>query len=207
MTTQSSETASTLTIQALLLQSLRIFVVMTVLLGVVYPLVVTGLANVLFREKAQGSLVRDNAGQGAVRGSELLAQKTESARYFHPRPSAVDYGTVASGAGNKGPTSADLAKLVQERRAAFRTENNMANNTLVPDDMAFASGSGLDPHISPKAALLQASRVARARSYSQAQQAELVRLIDAHTEGPQLGVFGEPRVNVLLLNRAVDGIK
>jgi potassium-transporting ATPase KdpC subunit len=210
MATQSSQTASNLTIQAMLLQALRLFAVMTVLLGVLYPLTVTALANLFFHEQAQGSLVRDGGASNAterIRGSELIAQKSVSPLYFHPRPSAVDYGTVASGASNKSPTSSDLAKAVQERRAAFRTENRLPNDAVVPDDMAFASGSGIDPHISPKSALLQAARIAEARAFSKEQQSALMRLIEAKTERPQFGIFGETRVNVLLLNRAVDGMK
>jgi K+-transporting ATPase ATPase C chain len=172
------------------MQSIRIFLVLTLLTGIIYPLAMTGVAQLLFQKQANGSRIVEN---GNLIGSELLAQKFESPRYFWPRPSAADYATVASGASNKGPTSADLKKAIDERRATFGTD--------APVDFLTASGSGLDPHISPEAARSQIARVAAARNISIQKLSELV---DRTIEPPQLGFLGEPRVNVLRLNRALD---
>ena len=171
-------------------QSIRIYLVITLLTGVIYPLTMTGVAQLLFPKQANGSRIIEN---GKLVGSDLIAQKFESPRYFWPRPSAADYATVASGASNKGPTSADLKKSIEERREKFGTD--------APVDLLTASGSGLDPHISPEAARLQIPRVAAARNMSIQKISELV---DQTIEQPQLGFLGEPRINVLLLNRALD---
>src|ERR1700737_4385127 len=138
-----------------ILQSIRIYVLLTLLTGIIYPLAMTGVAQLLFPNQANGSRILDD---GKIVGSELLAQKFESQVYFWPRPSAADYATVASGASNKGPTSADLKKSIEERREKFGTD--------APMDLLTASGSGLDPHISPEAARLQIPRVAAARNMS-----------------------------------------
>lgn len=175
------------------LQSLRIYVVLTVLTGVLYPLAMTGIAHLFFARQANGSRVVQN---GQLVGSELLAQKFESPRYFWPRPSAADYATVASGASNKGPTSADLKKSIDERRAKF--------GSGVPVDLLTTSGSGLDPHISPEGARWQIARVATARNVS---IETITALVDRITEQPQFGFLGEPRVNVLQLNRALDQLR
>jgi len=172
------------------LQSIRIYLVITLLTGVIYPLAMTGVAQLLFPKQANGSRIIEN---GKLVGSDLIAQKFESPKYFWPRPSAADYATVASGASNKGPTSADLKKSIEERREKFGADT--------PVDLLTASGSGLDPHISPEAARLQIPRVAAARNMSIQKISELV---DQTIEQPQLGFLGEPRINVLLLNRALD---
>ena len=172
------------------LQSIRIYLVITLLTGVIYPLAMTGVAQLLFPRQANGSRIIEN---GKLVGSELIAQKFESPKYFWPRPSAADYATVASGASNKGPTSADLKKSIEERREKFGTD--------APVDLLTASGSGLDPHISPEAARLQIPRVAAARNMSIQKISELV---DQTIDQPQLGFLGEPRINVLLVNRALD---
>ena len=176
-----------------IIQSIRTLLVFTVLTGALYPLIVTGLGRALFAEKADGSLLHAD---GKIIGSELLAQKNESPRYFWPRPSAADYATVASGASNKGPTSADLVKAIAERRAKFGAD--------APADLLTASGSGLDPHISPPAAQSQAARVAKERGLA---VDRVAALIATHTEAPQWGIFGEGRVNVLALNLALDSAK
>ena len=171
-------------------QSIRIYLVITLLTGVIYPLAMTGVAQLLFPRQANGSRIIEN---GKLVGSELIAQKFESPKYFWPRPSAADYATVASGASNKGPTSADLKKSIEERREKFGADT--------PVDLLTASGSGLDPHISPEAARLQIPRVAAARNMSIQKISELV---DQTIDQPQLGFLGEPRINVLLVNRALD---
>ena len=177
--------------------ALRVFALLAVLTGVLYPLAVTALARVVFPTQANGSVITTST--GASVGSALLAQATTSPRYFWPRPSAADYATVASGASNLAPTSAKLRDQVAARAAALRTAHNLAPDTPVPADLLFASGSGLDPHISPAAATFQAARVAAARNLP---LATITSAITAHTESG--GILGEDRVNVLLLNLALD---
>jgi K+-transporting ATPase ATPase C chain len=174
---------------------------LAVLLCGVYPLVVWAIGQGLFPNQADGSLVRRG---GIVVGSELIAQRFESPKYFHPRPSAAGeagYDAAASSGSNLGPLSKKLLDAVKERAEAYRNENGLAPDALVPADAVTASGSGLDPHISVRNAELQASRVAHARGIP---AQEMARLLAAHTGGRDLGVFGEPRVNVLKLNLALD---
>lgn len=176
-----------------LLISLRAMIVFTLLCGAIYPLAITGISQLIFPRQANGSLLITD--QTTV-GSELLAQKFVSGRYFWPRPSAADYGTVASGASNQGFTSAKLLAAVNERKGIVG-EN-------APSDLLYASGSGLDPHISPASAQYQISRVAMARGLDPAKVASLV---SENLEPPQFGFLGQSRVNVLLLNRALDAIR
>jgi K+-transporting ATPase ATPase C chain len=183
----------------LLNQSLRLTAVFTVLTGLLYPLAITGVAQLAFHRQANGSqVVRD----GRTVGSELLAQAFTNAAYFWPRPSACEFGTVPAGASNLGPTSRALQSNVLARAAAFRAAHSLAPDASVPADLLFTSGSGLDPHISPAAAARQAARVAAARHLP---LAHVQALLVQHTEPPQFGLLGEPRVNVLLLNLALDG--
>ncbi len=179
--------------------ALRLLAVMTIICGGFYPLLVTGVAQAAFSEKANGSLVYNAKGEPV--GSALLAQKFRDDKYFWPRPSAGDYATVASGASNKGPTSADLKKVVDERRAALK---DTAGQDSIPADMLFASGSGLDPHISKAAARLQVKRIASIRKFDGAKTASLYALVERMTEEPQWGIWGESRVNVLILNIEID---
>ena len=184
-----------------MLPAIRIFLALTLLTGVVYPLVVTGAARVLFPRQATGSVVE--AGGKAV-GSELLAQPFADPKYFLPRPSASEpaYATVASGASNLGPTAEKQQKAVAERAAALR--ERFGPDASLPADLLTASGSGLDPHLSPEAARFQIAAVARARGFDPAKTQRLRELVDASIEPPQLGFLGEPRVNVLRLNLALD---
>jgi K+-transporting ATPase ATPase C chain len=190
------------------LPAIRLFIALTVLTGVVYPLVVTGLAKAVSPRHAEGSLVTVN---GKIIGSELLAQRFAANQYFWPRPSAGDdgtnYATVASSASNLGPTSSNQVATVLGRISAFQTGNGLATNAPVPADMAFASGSGLDPDISPEAARLQVDRIAAARNFSADQKQKLTTLVGQSIQPPQFGFLGEPRVNVLKLNLALDTLK
>jgi potassium-transporting ATPase KdpC subunit len=184
--------------------ALKFLLVMTILTGIIYPLFMTGVAQVSFPSKANGSLImKDNK----IIGSELIGQNFDSNIYFWSRPSAIGYNPIPSGASNYGPTSDTLRKQVMKRRIFFSKSNSLSDTTVIPIEMIFASGSGLDPHISPKAALLQAERVAKARNYDNIQKQKVMQLIKNMTEKPQFSIFGEPRINVFELNLAIDNIK
>ncbi len=187
-----------------LAKTFRFFLVLTFLVGVVYPLAVTTIAQVFFHSQAEGSQLVVN---GKLLGSALLSQKTGSPKYFWPRPSAGDYATVASGASNLGPTSEALKEAITDRVAKLRTACHVSAETPLPDDMVTTSGSGVDPHITPAAARLQIDRIAAARNLTSAQKEQLAALVTQFTEGPQLGFLGEPRVNVLLINVALDELR
>ena len=188
-----------------MLVELRIAVVATfslafVLCGV-YPLVVWVLSQGLFPHEAGGSLIQRS---GNIVGSELIAQNFSSPKYFHPRPSAAGeagYDAGNSSGTNLGPLSKKLSDAVKERVEAYRAENGLPPDALVPADAVTSSSSGLDPHISLKNAFLQAARVAQARGI---RSAAMLKIIQANSEGRDFGVFGEPRVNVLKLNLALD---
>ena len=179
-------------------------VVLTVVFGLVYPLLFTGFAQVVFPNRADGSLIERD---GKVVGSTLAAQAFTKPQYFHPRPSATapEYNAAATTFANLGPTNPDLAKAVRERIAAILELERPYNPGLrvgdIPVDAVTTSASGIDPHISQANAELQAARVAKVRGMSAGQVADL---IDAHTDGRWLGIFGEPGVNVLELNLALD---
>jgi K+-transporting ATPase ATPase C chain len=189
----------------LIIQSVRQTILWTVVTGVLYTIAITAIAQLVFNQQANGSLVvRD----GKIVGSALLAQQFQGTNYFWPRPSACTYGTgpsglVASSGSNLGPTSAPLQTNVMNNVTAFISGNSLPTNTVVPADMAFASASGLDPHISPEAARLQIARVAVARGVS---ENTIKALVDRFTEPPQWGFLGQARVNVLLLNVALDAM-
>lgn len=177
-------------------------VAFTLLLGVAYPLVVTGISQVLFHDKANGSLIERD---GVVVGSSLLGQNFTSPRYFHPRPSAAGdgYDGTASSGSNLGPTNPDFLQSVAERVGAYRAENGLGGDVLVPVDAVTASGSGLDPQISVRNARLQAPRVA----YERGLEVDVVLMaIDAHTSSRPLAVLGDPGVNVLELNLSLDDV-
>jgi len=183
-----------------LIPGLRIALVLTVLTGVLYPGIVTGLCQLFFRQQANGSLIVNN---GRIIGSGLIGQSFTRPEYFHPRPSAAGsagYDASTSGGSNLGPTSRQLMNRVQSDMEAFRRENPEYQGPI-PSDMATASGSGLDPHISPASAYAQAYRVAKTRRISVDQ---VNRLVSQNIEPPSLGFLGDARVNVLQLNLALD---
>ncbi len=186
-----------------ILPALRTLAVLTVLLGLIYPAAVLLTSQVAFADRANGSLV--HRGDEVV-GSTLIGQAFSAPKYFHPRPSAAGdgYDATASSASNKGPLNEDLLATVKDRVAAYRAENGLAADVRVPSDAVTASGSGLDPEISIANARLQAERVARARSLP----IETVRAAIQHaTTGRSLGILGDPGVNVLQLNLALDATK
>jgi len=181
----------------IILKSLKIFLFLTILTGIIYPLFVTGIAQVIFPVKANGSLIEfDNR----TVGSKFIGQQFDSAKYFTSRPSAVSYNPLPSGGSNYGLTNVKLKYLVAERRIHFIAFNQLDSLTDVPSEMLFASASGLDPHISQKAALLQVDRVAQAHKFNSVQKQYLIQSIKDLTEQPQLLFLGEERVNVLILN-------
>jgi K+-transporting ATPase ATPase C chain len=187
-----------------LLTEIKNSVLVTVILALVccglYPLVVYGAGQLLFAHKANGSLIEKD---GKVVGSELLGQSFSSDKYFHPRPSAAGsgYDATSSGGTNLGPTSQKLNDSIKAAVEQYRKENNLAADALVPADAVTSSGSGLDPHISVKNAKLQIPRVAKARNLS---EADVRAEVEKATDGPSLGIFGDPGVNVLKLNLALD---
>ena len=184
-----------------LLISVKATLSLAVILCGLYPMLVWVMAQGLFPTEANGSLVMR---KGTMVGSKLIAQGFTDPKYFHPRPSAAGqgYDATSSGGSNLGPTSKKLVDTVRQRVENYRSENNLAPDAMVPADAVTASASGLDPHISVQNALLQAPRVARARGLG---EDIVLTQINLHTEGRDLGILGEPRVNVLMLNLALSG--
>jgi potassium-transporting ATPase KdpC subunit len=191
----------------MILSEIRSAVLVTLILAVVccglYPLVVFGIGQALFHDKANGSLILD--AKGTIQGSRLLGQQFSGDKYFHPRPSAAGngYDATSSGGSNLGPTSQKLRDSIAQNLADYRSQNGLATNAPVPADAVTASASGLDPHISPENAELQVARVAKARGLS---QEEVHKLIRQNTDAPDLGFLGDPGVNVLTLNLALDQV-
>ena len=178
--------------------AISMIVLFTGVLGVAYPLAVTGVAQTVFPAQANGSLIRDDSGQ--VVGLALVGQSFTSDAYFHPRPSAAGdgYDASSSSGSNLGPLNEDLAQRVSDTAAELKAENAAGS---IPADAVTTSASGLDPHVSPQNAALQISRIARARSVS---EGDVRAVLGNHIEGRTFGVLGQPRVNVLLVNRALD---
>ena len=189
------------------ISDLRAAILSTIVLAVIccgiYPLVVYSAAQLLFPDKANGSILLDAKGNPI--GSRLIGQQFSSDKYFHSRPSNAGngYDATSSGGSNLGPTSQKLADTIAQNITDYRKQNGLPDNAPVPADAVTSSGSGLDPHITPANAKLQAPRVAKARQLSIDKVEELIR---AHTDGPSLGIFGEAGVNVLELNLALDAL-
>lgn len=183
--------------------TLKFLLVMTILTGIIYPLLMTGLAQLGFPSKANGSLIMKD---GKIIGSELIGQKFDSTIYFWSRPSAIGYNPIPSGASNYGPTSDTLKKQVTARRILFAKMNSLSDPLSTPKEMIFVSGSGLDPHISPEAASMQVERIAKARNFNDSQKEILVKKIKDLTLSPQFFCLGETRINVLSLNLELDKI-
>ena len=184
-------------------RSLLAFLWLSLICGLIYPLVITMIAQTVFPEKSNGSIIKHGK---QIMGSQLIGQLFISPRYFHSRPSATDpqYDASNSGGSNLAPSSAKLIALAQARVGQARAENGLSANAPVPADLVLTSASGLDPHISPLSAALQIKRIADARKIT---EADLEKIIQQYTEQPLLGIWGKERVNVLELNIALDGIK
>ncbi|MEK7432870.1 MAG: potassium-transporting ATPase subunit KdpC [Cyanobacteriota bacterium] len=186
-----------------ILISVRMLIVLTFLTGVLYPVFVTGVGTAIFPYQAKGSLVINNS---KIVGSELIGQKFQANKYFWSRPSGSDYVANPSGSSNLGPTSEDLKKAMLDRKKDFTSKNYLPEDTKVPEDMLFASGSGVDPHISLDSALLQVKRIAKERAFDSIKSDKLIDLVKKFEEKPQVGVLGENRVNVVMLNLEIDKI-
>lgn len=179
--------------------SIKALLVFTLMTGVLYPLLVTAFAKIIYPEKSNGSLIRRG---DTVIGSEWIGQKFSSPRYFQPRPSASDYGTMPSGASNLSATSEALRASVSDRKKALGSHGT--GNTDIPSDLLTASGSGLDPHISPEAAQFQVDRILTERGLALSDRSRIIQMIEHSIEAPQLGFLGKSRVNVLKLNLLLD---
>jgi potassium-transporting ATPase KdpC subunit len=183
--------------------ALKFLLLMTILTGILYPLVMTGIAQLTYPFKSNGSLIIKD---GKLIGSELIGQMFDSSIYFWSRPSVIGYNPIPSGASNLGPTSDTLRKLVTFRQDLFAGANSIENKLTIPKEMIFASASGLDPHISCEGALMQVERIAKARQFDNAKKEKLIEKIKNLTEAPQFGFLGEERINVLKLNIELDKI-
>ncbi|MEO8233360.1 MAG: potassium-transporting ATPase subunit KdpC [Ignavibacteriota bacterium] len=187
----------------IIIQSFKIFLFMTLLTGIIYPLIITLIGQTIFPYQSNGSLIiKDNK----VIGSELLGQNFADSIYFQPRPSAINYNPMPSGASNLGLSSALLKEQVNTRKVEFIKNNLLNDSVCVPSEMIFASGSGVDPHISVEAAKLQINRIIKSRNINSEDSKLLYNLIDSLREYPQFGVFGNQVVNVLSLNLKLDEV-
>ena len=184
-------------------RSFLAFLWLSLICGLIYPLMITGIAQTLFSEKSNGSMI-NNADQ--ITGSQLIGQLFTNPKYFHGRPSAIDppYDAANSGGSNLAPSNSKLIEQARMRAEQVRRENGLPFDAQIPADLVLTSASGLDPHISPASAELQVGRIAQERKMS---EAELDKLIRQNTEQPLLGIWGKERVNVFLLNRALDSIQ
>jgi K+-transporting ATPase ATPase C chain len=183
--------------------ALKFLLVMIILTGLIYPLVMTVVAQLTYPYKSNGSLILKD---GNVIGSELIGQKFDSSVYFWSRPSVIGYKPVPSGASNYAPTSNTLKRLVELRRDFFAKMNSVTDLSSIPKEMVFASASGLDPNISPEAAFMQVDRISEARHFNVNQKEKLFETVKGMTESPQFYCLGQERVNILKLNMRLDEI-
>lgn len=187
-----------------MMDSLKMLLTLTIITGVVYPLAMVGVANAVFSFQSTGSLIES---QGHIIGSKLIGQNFERDGYFHGRPSAAGqdgYDGAGSSGSNLGPTSQKLIDSVKDNVDKVRQENGLGDHAIIPVDLVTASASGLDPDIFPEAAYLQVDRIAKARGLT---SSEVRSAVEQHMQGRQLGMLGEPRVNVLVLNMALDRLQ
>jgi len=186
-----------------IITGIKFLVLMIILTGLAYPGLVTIITSVISHDKAQGSLVIKN---GVIIGSKLIGQNFDSQKYFWSRPSVNNYNPLPSGASNLGPLNPVLIKNITQKEKDFAQANKIKEDLNIPPEMITASASGLDPHISPTAALLQISRIAEARGMDKEKQDKLINLVNDMTENRQFSILGEPRINVFLLNLKIDSL-
>jgi len=184
--------------------SLKLLLFFTILTGIIYPLFVTGIAQLTFHEKANGSLIVKN---NRIIGSELIGQRFDSTIYFTSRPSAIAYNPLPSGGSNFGLTNAKLVHWVDSLKKQFILFNQLDTHSEIPSEMVFSSASGLDPHISPRASMMQVERIVKVRQFNDGQRQQLLQSIAELSQPPQYLFLGENRINVLLLNLKLDEIK
>lgn len=185
----------------IIVQSFKIFLSLTILTGVIYPVFITLIGQVIFPNQSSGSLVIKD---GKIIGSELLGQNFADSIYFQSRPSAINYNPLPSGASNLGLSSVLLKEQVNDRKLEFRKNNLLSDSIVIPSEMLFASGSGVDPHISVEAANMQINRIIKSRNLSTDKSKLLNKLVDSLSEYPQFGVLGNQVVNVFSLNLKLD---
>jgi K+-transporting ATPase ATPase C chain len=188
----------------LFITSIKVFLFFTILTGIIYPLSVTVFAKLFFPGKSEGSIIYRN---NVAVGSALIGQQFDTSIYFSSRPSAINYNPLPSGGSNLGMSNSKLKDSVSKRIDRFILSNHLDSTVTIPSEMVYSSASGIDPHISFESAILQESRVASGRHFNARQKKELSDLIRNHTEPPQYNLFGEKRINVLLLNLDLDTIK
>ncbi len=184
--------------------SILFLLIMTIFTGLIYPLLMTGISQVIFPHRSNGSMI--TSGNNII-GSELIGQSFTSDKYFKGRPSAVNYNPMPSGASNLGPTSKILADSINARKLAFIKENGLPENTVIPQEMLTSSASGVDPDISIISSKLQISRIIKARGWDESYRMKIEDLINRLIEKPQFGILGEERINVLKLNLELDKLK
>lgn len=180
-----------------LIISLKLFIILTVITGIIYPLLIMCIAQTVFPDKSNGSMIKLNSN---IVGSELIGQKFTGPEFFWGRPSAIDYNPMPSGASNLNPVGQLIKEQIKIRIDSIYKYQGYISLTQIPKDLIFASASGVDPHISPEAAYFQVDRISEARNFNEEQKNKLIELINKSIESPDLYIFGEPRVNVLLLN-------
>lgn len=188
----------------ILLISVKYLIVFTIITGILYPLAITAIGQILFPFKSNGSMHEES---GITYGSELIAQKFEDNKYFWPRPSATAYSTLPSGGSNLSPAGLKLKQVSDSIKFDFIEKNNLSKDIKIPSEMIFKSASGVDPHISKESAILQTERIFKARNFDDEKRRLVVQLVEKYTEKPQFGILGQERINVLLINTELDKLQ